>query len=207
MKRWTYVAVAAVVAISGATMVISSTANAQGSKAVAPVAVVDLDAVAKAVGRDVVIRQQVEVATQQLNQQLVKAATDMKTQIEAEQAKLTDASPEDDKKRVAAMLAQANQNVQNNKAMAQLRQQQIRNELIVQFRDEIRPMAEKAARAQGAMAVLVTAETTVLWFDPALDITDEVIAEYRSNPPKPALLPNAPLPDDKATIDAPAEKK
>ncbi len=198
MKRWMTL---------GAAVVMAATclATAQDAKAPARVAIVDLDAVAKAVGRDAVIRQQLEAATQQLNQQLIKAATEMKSQIEAEQKKLGEKPSEDDQKRVQQMLATANQNVQNNKMVAQLRQQQLRNELIVQFRNEIRPMAEKAARSQGASAVFVAADNVVLWFDPSLDITDEVIAEYRANPPKTIAIPTPPAPaeDNKPTIEAP----
>jgi Skp family chaperone for outer membrane proteins len=186
-------------------MAMTSLATAQDTKAPARVAIVDLDAVAKAVGRDAVIRKQLETATQQLNQQLLKAAGEMKTQIEAEQKKLGDKPSEEDQKRVQQMLAAANQNVQNNKMVAQLRQQQLKNELIVQFRNEIRPIAEKAARAQGAAAVFVATDNVVLWFDPSLDITDEVIAEYRANPPKTIAIPTPPAPaeDGKPTIDAP----
>ena len=191
------VALAAVAVFAPAAFAQNASASASPK-----VGVVDLDAVAKAVGREALIRQQLERATQQLNQQLVNAANEMKQALEAEQKKLGEAPAEEDQRRLRVMLAQANQNVQNNQTLAQMRVNQLKNELIVHFRNEVRPLTEKAAKEAGAAVVLVASENNVLWFDPALDLTDEVIAAYRANPPKATTPPTTPAPqNDKPTLD------
>jgi hypothetical protein len=80
---------------------------------------------------------------------------------------------------VIHVTAIANQNGRTNKLIAKARQQEIRNELIRQFRNEIRPVAERIAKQRGATMVLLPTDQ-LLWFDRVTDITDELIAELRA---------------------------
>lgn len=205
MRHWMMMAAVAAALMCGATG--ASRAQAQESKpqaAAQRVGVVDLDAVAKAVGRDVTIRKQLEDATKQVDEKLLAAANKMQEQVDAEKKKLGDKPSEEDQRRLQLMVAQGRQNVQNNKAAARVRLQQYRNELIIQFRTEVRPVVQTAAKQAGATVVLLANES-VLWFDPVVDITDEVIAAYRANPPKATTPPAVPTPDaeedDKPTLD------
>ena len=59
---------------------------------------------------------------------------------------------------------------------AATRQAQVRAQLIKQFREEVRPIAEQVAKDKGASVVLLTNDN-VLWYDPTVDITDGVIAQ------------------------------
>ncbi|MEX2670505.1 MAG: OmpH family outer membrane protein [Phycisphaeraceae bacterium] len=142
-------------------------------------AVVDLDAVAKAIGKDTEITEQIEAAVQQMNERLRTAAQEMQEQLEAEQEKLGDDPTEEQVARLRQMAAKAQQNVQNNRSAAQLRRNQVRTQLIQQFREEARPIAEKVAKASGANVVLL-ANDNVLWYESAADITGLVITEMRA---------------------------
>lgn len=142
--------------------------------------VADLDVVAKALGRDLGIQQQVEVATRNLNAQLVQAAQAMQDELNVARATFGEQPTEPQQKRIEQLAAVANQNVRTNKLIARTRQQEIRNELVGQFRDEVRPIAERIARERGASVVLLS-PNDLLWFDPKADITDELIAELRAS--------------------------
>ena len=76
---------------------------------------------------------------------------------------------------------------------AQNQVSQIEGALVTSFRDKLSPLAETIAKEKGASAVLA-ADSYLFWFDPAADITDEVIAAWRA------------LPADKPAIEEAAEE-
>ena len=178
MKKWMMLVAGAVV------LAMSAAAPAQDAAKPHRIGVIDLDALAKAVGRDVSMRQQLEAASTQMEQQLQAATEQMRQQIEAEQKKLGENPSDEDRRRVQVMIAQANQNVANNQAAARAKFQQLRNEAAVQFRMEVRPVVQEAARKAGVTVVMVS-DGSLLWYEPSVDITDEAIAAYRANPPVP----------------------
>lgn len=159
-----------------------SPALAQEAQETAPTnaAVVDLDAVAKAIGKDEEISEQIDAAVQQINERLVEAAQQMQQQLQEEREALGDDPDEEQVARLRQMALQARQNVQNNRTLAELRRDEVRKELIQQFREEARPVAERVAKERGANVVLL-ANDNVLWYEAAADITGAVITEMRSN--------------------------
>ena len=166
-------------------------------------AVVDLDAVAKAIGADTVIASRIKEAVEQLNEQLINAAMQMEEQLKEEQTKLAADAPQEERVRLARMVQAARQQVQSNKAVAQMRAQQVRAQLIVSFRQQIRPHAANVARANNANLVLLPSDT-VLWFDASVDITDELIAELRAKDVKVQVARPETLPADDSTPSTPA---
>ncbi len=79
------------------------------------------------------------------------------------------------------MTLQARQQINNAQMQAQNQASQIESELVADFRAEISPLAQKIASQMGASAVLAS-DSYLFWFDPAVDITDEVIAAWRALP-------------------------
>ena len=143
----------------------------------AAVAIIDLDAVARALGRDDVIAQQINQANQQLAGQLGQVATNLQQQVQSrrdEYEVIGDEAEQELQERTAA----ANQRLQQTQQLAQQRSAQFRQAVINAFRNEVSPYAQEIAAERGAVAV-VTVATPMLWFDPEVDITDEVIAEMR----------------------------
>ena len=158
--------------------------------------VLDLDAVAKATGRDVLIGRAVESATHQLNAQLVQAARDMDEEIKQLQAKIgTSATPQQQAELQRAR-ARAQQNIQNNKLVAETARNRVRAEQIVLFRNEVRPIAAEIARQHNAEIVIIPNDN-VVWHATSVDITGEVITQWRARP-KPAT-PTAPPRDETST--------
>jgi len=162
----------------------------------APSLVVDLDAVAKALGWDVVIAQRVEAATQNLNSQLIQAAESMEKEY---QQQLASAGSSPTPEQVAALQRtklRVQQNVQNNKLVAEQARDKVRAQQILLFRQEIKPVAGRIAADRGSEVVLIANED-VVWFSPEADITGDVISALRA---RQSVLPESkPGPESPAT--------
>ncbi len=141
--------------------------------------VVDLEAVAKATGRDVLIARKVEAATQDLNAQLIQAAQEMEKELKKQQADAGGSPTEEQRAKLRQMAQRTQQNIQNNKEIAEQARQRVRNQQILLFRNEVRPIAARlVARHHAAVALI--ADQDVVWFAPSADITAEIIAELRT---------------------------
>ncbi len=145
------------------------------------VAVVDLAAVAKATGQDKLMAEQVEAARQQLGTQLTGIAGNLEKQLQAEQSRLGGAVAASREKEFQQLTAQARQQLAETQALAQQKAQDYQLGLVAGYRRALQPVVAEIAGSKGAAVVLV-ADPTMLWFDAAVDITDEVIAEVRANP-------------------------
>jgi Skp family chaperone for outer membrane proteins len=156
------------------------------------VAILDLSAVAKATGQDEAIRQQAEAARAELGAQLQQLATNLEQQLAEEREKVGVPPSEAGVQRLQEMTAQARQQINDAQTLAQNQAAQFESTLVTEFRAKVDPLAESIARQRGATAVLA-ADSYLFWFDPEIDITDEVIAAWRA------------LPADVAATDAEAE--
>ncbi len=159
------------------------------------VAVLDLAAVAKALGRDETVKQQVQAAGEQLRQQLTSFSSGLQDKLREQQAKLGTNPSDDERQQLQRQLVEAQRQVQQSQALARQKAVQFQNQLAVQFRNEIQPVAAEIARAKGATTIAMA--NTLMWFDPALDITGAVIDAMRAK----GMAPTLAAPGDK-----PAEK-
>jgi len=141
--------------------------------------VVDLDAVARAMGRDLVIERKVEQATQALNTKLLAAADSMEKEYKKQQD-AAGASPTDEQRAKLKQMAQRIQEtIQSNKEIASQARERVRLDQIQSFRNDVKAVAAKIAEKQHA-AMVVVAGQEVLWFKPTADITAAVIADMRT---------------------------
>ena len=147
----------------------------------AGIVVMDLAAVAKATGQDEVIRQEADAARAELGAQLQALAASLDQQISAEREKIGISPSDADAQRLQEMTMQARQQINNAQMQAQNQASQVEGDLVAGFRDQLAPLAEKIAKEKGASAVLAS-DSYLFWFDPAADITDEVIAAWRAMP-------------------------
>lgn len=144
-----------------------------------PSLVVDLEAVAKAMGRDAEIAQRVEQATENLNTQLIQAAQEMDKQLQKQKAELGDSPTPTDREKYRQAELRVQQQIRTNKAIAEQARQSVRNEQILLFRKEVKPIAARIAQKRKATVVTI-ANQDVVWFDPSADLTAEIIAEMRA---------------------------
>lgn len=159
------------------------------------VAVVDLDKVAKELGRDVQmandLRQNQSVLAGKLSA-IEKNAVEQLTKMKAELGE----TPAEDKAKEFAQSAQNAQvkfNALQKQAVTAIGQR--RDVLVATFRQEARPFADKIAKANGANAVMTRNDAFLFSFDHTIDITDQVIAEMRSAPKAAVTAPAAPAAD------------
>ena len=196
-------AVRKILAVAGiASLALLAGCEPQGSSRAA-VAIIDLDAVARALGRDDVIAQQINIANQQLAGQLGQVATDLQQQVQARRDEY-DVIGDEAQQELEQLTAVANQRLQQTQQLAQQRSAQFQQAVINAFRNEVSPYASQIATERGAVAV-ITVATPMLWFDSNADITDEVIAAMRAAGLEQATQPAAaaPAPAPTATAEDP----
>ena len=194
-------AVRKILAVAGiASLALLAGCEPQGSSRAA-VAIIDLDAVARALGRDDVIAQQINIANQQLAGQLGQVATDLQQQVQARRDEY-DVIGDEAQQELEQLTAVANQRLQQTQQLAQQRSAQFQQAVINAFRNEVSPYASQIATERGAVAV-ITVATPMLWFDSNADITDEVIAAMRAAGLEQATQPAAVAPAPAATAEDP----
>ncbi len=170
------------------------------------VAVVDLDRVAKELGRDVAMTNDLKANQSSLANQLAAVEKNAVEQLQKMKADLGE-KPADEDAQKFAQTAQATQIEFNNlqkKAVAAIGQR--RDLLVSNFREEARPIADKIAKANGAKAVITRNEAFLFVFDNTIDITDAVVAEMRNAPKAPAAASEPAAPAQTAAAPA-AENK
>ena len=145
---------------------------------VATVAILDLGAVAKALGRDEVFREQVEAAGKELQQQLTQFSSGLQDKLREEQAKLGDAPSEEERQQLQRQVIDAQRQIQHSQLLARQKAAEFQTQLATQFRSEVQPIAAQVARSKGASSVLLS--NSVMWFEPAVDITGAVIDALRA---------------------------
>ena len=187
--------------------VIALGAGAAGSwltRAKAGVAVVDLDKVAKELGRDT------QMTGELIGQQnsLAKDLGAIQKNFEGQLSKMKEELGEEPAPEKLQEFAKAKQIAQvkfngfQQQAVSKISAR--RDQLIGEFRTEARPVAEKIAKSVGATAVMTRNDAVLFYSDTAIDITDQVIAEMKANPTKPAAKPAAAPKSDSSVRQASA---
>ena len=141
--------------------------------------VVDLAAVAKATGQDANMQKRMEDGRQELSDQLQEVAADLEKELNEERDKLGDSPTEEEQQSLQQKITEAQQQYSQTQAAAQQQVQQFEAGVVLQYRESLQPILREIAAAHGASVVRVT-DPSLLWFDPQVDITAEVIAEVRA---------------------------
>src|SRR4051794_15988392 len=140
---------------------------------------VDLDAVARAMGRDLLIDRKVEQATQALNAKLLAAADSMEKEYKKQQAAAGNSPTDEQRAKLKQLTQKIQETIQNNKEVAAQARQRFRLEQIQLLRNDVKAVASRIAEKQHATMVFVAGQE-VLWFTSSADITAAVIAEMRT---------------------------
>jgi len=145
------------------------------------VAVVDLDAVAKRLGRDLEMQANAEQRMAVLNDELTTLQGALNRQLQDKKQQLGD-EPDDEgkielvsfQKRLEAQLLERRRSAETK--LAAFRQKQIE-----QFREEVRPVLRDVAAERGLSIVIPKNGTLLLSVDPAVEITDAVVARLQAS--------------------------
>ena len=142
------------------------------------IAVVDVDAVAHALGRDVSMREQLTSASEELSSEVRGLAQELKDNFEAERQRIGDNPTQEQREQLARLGLEAQARVQQSQTAAQRKAQELQVQLARQIQDEVRPVAGEVARERGA--ALVLSATFVLWAEATTDITAAVIERMKA---------------------------
>jgi len=141
------------------------------------VAVVDLEAIAKRLGRDVAIAQELKTAGTELGTQLVGVQKDLQGQFEKKKQEIGANPNQSQQQSLEELERTLNTQFQQKQQEAQQEIAAKRNALVVHFREEVKPIAMRIAQGRGCSTVLIKNENVVLDTSSSYDITDEVIGE------------------------------
>ncbi len=138
------------------------------------VLLIDLSELAKATGKQEKLNKQMKHAENQISEQMNELKSKIKVQLEAEQAKASAAATKEAEQQFQMFLGQAQQQLQAAQIAANSKIQEYRVKLLDKYKREIKPHAEKLAKARNASLVQYVDEKT-LWFNPSVDITQAMI--------------------------------
>lgn len=152
------------------------------------VAVVDLDVVAKAAGRDALITEQVQDFAKEQEAKLQTLKSELEQQLTDANAKLGDAATAADKQAVNVMMVDARNQLARELGQARQSAQELRSRLVRDFALEIKPLAEQVAQARGLQVVLVK-QPGLLSVAPEVDITTAVVQALSETAVPPSVTP------------------
>jgi Skp family chaperone for outer membrane proteins len=162
-------------------------AEAKTEKAVpGRVAVVDLDEIARRVGRDQYMIDRLKQTQQTLNERLEVVQASYVKQIKQKQETLGVGNEgveisDEDTKTLLGMQREAGLNLNQARKEAISSLTQRRTQLVATFRNEVRPIASEVAKEKGLSIVLTKNDTVLFTHEDAVDITDEVAKRLRAS--------------------------
>ncbi len=137
-------------------------------------AVVDLDAVAKKLGRDVEMQKLISERQTALNQQLAAIQDNLRSQFEDKKTEFGPNPTEDQTQQLVAIQNQINLELRRTKATAQNDLERYKQGLIAEFREEVKPVVKQIAAENGIGVVVPKNEAIIFTFEPESDITELV---------------------------------
>lgn len=149
----------------------------QSDRSSGGVAVIDLEAVAKRLGRDVAIADELKAAGSTLGTELTDVQKELVAQFEKKKQEIGSNPNPSQLQSLEELERTLNTQFQQKQQQAQQDIAAKRNALVVRFREEVKPVAMRIAQGRGCGTVLLKNDNIVLGASPSYDITDEVIGE------------------------------
>jgi Skp family chaperone for outer membrane proteins len=143
-------------------------------KAVGGVGVVDLDLVAKRLGRDLEMKAAVEERLASLNQKLATLQGSLKRLYEEKKERFGDEPTEEQAEELRTTELRMERELLEVKRKSELELSAYRQSLVDQFREQAKPVLREVAAARGLSIIVPKNEGLLLTIDPQVEITDEV---------------------------------
>ena len=165
----------------------SDPAAAASQKPVGGVGVVDLDKVAKVIGRDIEMKQKVQEKMDSLNNQLSTLQGALRRQYDEKRENFGDNPTDEQLKELQTSENLMERQLLERKRKAEAELSVCRQELVDQFREQAKPVLREVAAARGLSIVVPKNDGLLLSIDPAVEITDDVAAKMSAavNPDRP----------------------
>lgn len=151
------------------------------------VAVIDLDAVAKQLGRDVQMSNAAKQQADLLNEQLKQYQVTLRSQFDQKKNEFGVEPPETEeelkKQQTELQLIDRQLGTQLNQARAKAQQNLNASKLrlIYEFREEVKPVAQSVATELGLSTVVTKNDSVVFAYASAVDITERVAERMRGS--------------------------
>lgn len=151
--------------------------QADNSKAVGGVGVVDLDLVAKRLGRDIEMQNAVQERLTSLNSRLATLKESLRRLYDEKREKFGDDLTDEQLRELQATEERMDAQLRESKRKAESELAAFRQALVDQFREQAKPVLREVASARGLSIVVPKNDGLLLTVDPAVEITDEVAAK------------------------------
>lgn len=146
------------------------------------VAVIDLDRVAAAIGRDKLITARVGEYAKQQEINLNKLKNEFNSRIADEKKKLGKKPKKKEQERINQLASDYTLQLRQEINKVSQTADRLRSELVLDFRKEIEPVARRVAESR-KLSVVMVKQNAMLYIDPAIDITNAVIDEIQKYEP------------------------
>lgn len=150
---------------------------AKAEKAVGGVGVVDLDVVARRLGRDIEMGNAVQERLTSLNSKLTTLQGSLRRLYDEKREKFGDDPTEEQLKELQATEDRMERELLEIKRKSEIELAAYRQALVDQFREQAKPVLREVAAARGLSIVIPKNNGLLLTIDPAVEITDEVAAK------------------------------
>lgn len=157
-------------------------ANAsQGGATVGGVAIIDLDEVAKRLGDDVQIIDDIKRRETRLNDELQTLQVSYTRQLEEKRREIGYNPTEEQQQALQQLDMNLGTKLQQAQVDAQRELAMLQNSLVQQLRERVRPVARDVAKSRGLNTVLVKNLDVLFYHEDAQEITDEVVEKLLAN--------------------------
>jgi Skp family chaperone for outer membrane proteins len=143
--------------------------------AVSTFAVLDLNEVATRIGRSAELQNALSAREQSLVQQLVQLQSNLQQKVDAKRTEFGEKPTAEQEQELAKLASGLNAEFLRARASAQQALGNEQSAMIQQFRAEVLPVAAEIAAERGLTTILTKNEAVLFAWDPASDITEEVI--------------------------------
>ncbi len=150
-----------------------------GAKA-GSVAIVDLDEIARRLGRDLQMNEQVAQREQAYNEQLVSIQSQIREQLAARSEALGETPTEAQKQELEKIPQQLAGELTQARHKARADVLHFRRRLVDHLREELKPVARQAAAERGLTIVMTKNDSVVFDVAPECDVTEAVIAKLQA---------------------------
>ena len=176
------------------------------------IGILDLGKISDETGNAEKIKSELQKIKTRLQQDLQSVQMNLQKNFQENQTKIGKTPTDEQRAQLGKMLAEAQQKLKMAQSSAATELKNKQEELVIQLRDTVRPVANKIAQQRGMSIIMIRNDNLILGFDKKADITDAIIAELKkvggddSAAPKMEKAPAAEAPMKEAPIaEAPME--
>jgi len=146
----------------------------KATQGVGGVGVVDLDSLAKQLGRDQEMSKAVQERLSALNERLGKLRDSLERLIDEKRTSFGDEVSDDERQQLISMQERMDTQLLESKRKAEVELANYKQALIDQFREQAKPILRDVATARGLSIVVPKNNGLLLTIDPSVELTDEV---------------------------------